>query len=79
MKISPLIPGFCTVVLLLPLTSAIVRAEDNTPVMPLSDIKPGMTGEWHTVVSGTRIDSFPMQVVSSAPTPTDFSGRRIRR
>jgi hypothetical protein len=63
MKISPLIPGFCAAVLLLPLTSATVRAEDNTPVMPLSDIKPGMTGEWHTVVSGTRIDSFPMQVV----------------
>ena len=33
------------------------------PIMPLSEIKPGMTGEWHTVVSGSRIDSFPMQVV----------------
>jgi hypothetical protein len=34
--------------------------------MPLSDIKPGMRGEWHTVVSGTRIDSFPMRVVGVA-------------
>ena len=33
------------------------------PIMPLSDIQPGMKGEWHTVVSGTRIDSFPMEVV----------------
>jgi hypothetical protein len=41
-------------------------ADDATPIMPLADIKPGMTGEWHTVVSGTRIDSFPMRVVGIA-------------
>ena len=39
---------------------------DDTSIMPLADIKPGMTGEWHTVVSGTRIDSFPMRVVGIA-------------
>ncbi len=42
------------------------RADDGTPIMPLSEVKPGMIGEWHTVVSGTRIDSFPMQVVGIA-------------
>ncbi|HEY1789504.1 MAG TPA: hypothetical protein VGJ73_15205 [Verrucomicrobiae bacterium] len=42
------------------------RADDSTPIMPLADVKPGMTGEWHTVVSGTRIDSFPMRVVGVA-------------
>ncbi len=42
------------------------RADDATPIMPLSDIKAGMKGEWHTVVSGTRIDSFPMVVVGVA-------------
>ena len=47
------------------------RAEDATPIMPLADIQPGMTGEWHTVVSGTRIDSFPMRVVGVAD---DFIG-----
>ncbi len=36
------------------------------PIMPLAEIKPGMTGEWHTVVSGTRIDSFPMEIVGIA-------------
>ncbi len=36
------------------------------PIMPLSAIKPGMTGEWRSVVSGTRIDSFPMEVVGIA-------------
>ncbi len=50
--------------LAVPLLSA--RADDATPIMPLADIKPGMTGEWHTVVSGTRIDSFPMRVVGIA-------------
>jgi hypothetical protein len=47
------------------------RADDATPTMPLADIQPGMTGEWHTVVSGTRIDSFPMRVVGIAD---DFIG-----
>ena len=67
MKISSLIPGFCAAgIIFFPLSLATVQAEDNMPVMPLSEIKPGMTGEWHTVVSGTRIDSFPMQVVGIA-------------
>ena len=39
------------------------RADDAILTMPVSDIKPGMTGEWHTVVSGSRIDRFPMKVV----------------
>ena len=43
-----------------------VRADDSMPIMPLSEIQPGMKGEWHTVVSGTRIDSFPMEVVGIA-------------
>src|SRR5438132_9355326 len=38
------------------------HAED-TPIMPLSEIKPGMVGEWHTTVSGSRVDSFPLEVV----------------
>jgi hypothetical protein len=54
-----------TVLALFPLFFTSARADD-TPIMPLSDIKPGMNGEWHTVVSGTRIDSFPMQVVGIA-------------
>ena len=45
---------------------ALARAADDTPIMPLSEIKPGMLGEWHTTVSGSRVDSFPMQVVGIA-------------
>jgi hypothetical protein len=61
-KFNTPIPGFCAVILAL-LCPALARAADDTPIMPLSEIKPGMTGEWHTVVAGSRIDSFPMQVV----------------
>jgi hypothetical protein len=49
-----------------PLFLTLARAEDAMPIMPLSEIKAGMKGEWHTVVSGTRIDSFPMEVVGIA-------------
>jgi hypothetical protein len=67
MKTTLLLSGFCAAgILFLPLTPATAQAEDKMPVMPLSDLRPGMTGEWHTVVSGTRIDSFPMQVVGIA-------------
>ncbi|HTV40136.1 MAG TPA: hypothetical protein VMF08_06160 [Candidatus Sulfotelmatobacter sp.] len=42
------------------------RGDQPAPLMPLADVKPGMSGEWHTVISGTRIDSFPMRVVGIA-------------
>ncbi len=65
MKLTATIPSFCVVVLAL-LCPALARAADDTPIMPLSEIKPGMMGEWHTTVSGSRVDSFPMQVVGIA-------------
>ena len=39
---------------------------DDTAIMPLQEISAGMTGEWRTVVSGTRIDSFPIEVIGVA-------------
>lgn len=42
------------------------RADDAMPIMSLADIKPGMIGEWHSTVVGSRVDSFPMQVVGIA-------------
>ena len=59
------IPILCAAILAL-LHPAPGRAADDTPIMPLSEIKPGMLGEWHTTVSGSRVDSFPMQVVGIA-------------
>ncbi|MGD1030592.1 MAG: hypothetical protein ABSA05_05565 [Opitutaceae bacterium] len=41
-------------------------AEEGTAILPLSEIRAGMRGEWRTVVTGTRIDSFPLEVVGVA-------------
>jgi hypothetical protein len=65
MKTGTFISTLHSAILLLLITSPL-RADDDMPIMPLSDIKPGMKGEWHTVVTGTRIDSFPMEVVGVA-------------
>jgi hypothetical protein len=48
------------------LSAGPARGADDTPIMPLADIKPGMLGEWHTTISGSRVDSFPLQVVGIA-------------
>ena len=67
MKIKALISSpFAAAALFVLLFPAPARADDDMAIMPLSEIRPGMTGEWHTVVSGSRIDSFPMQVVGIA-------------
>ena len=36
------------------------------PIMPLSEVQPGMEGEWKSVVSGTQIESFPLEVLGIA-------------
>ena len=65
MKLNAPIPSLCAIIFAL-LCPAPARATDDTLIMPLSEIKPGMLGEWHTTVSGSRVDSFPMQVVGIA-------------
>ena len=57
---------FAVAVFSVSLSATRARADDAIPIMPLSEIKAGMTGEWHSVVSGTRIDRFPMEVVGIA-------------
>ncbi len=43
------------------LTAAGARGE--TPILPLTEVKPGMRGEWRTVVRGNQIRSFPLVVL----------------
>ncbi len=46
------------------LVAPVLNAADEFPeIMPLSEVEPGMQGEWRTVISGTRIESFPLKVV----------------
>ena len=58
--------AFAIALALAALFAVSANADQSTPLMPLADVKAGMKGEWHTVVSGTRIDSFPMKVVGVA-------------
>ncbi|OYV48548.1 MAG: hypothetical protein B7X06_01150, partial [Verrucomicrobia bacterium 21-51-4] len=44
-----------------------VAVHAAVPIMPLSEIKPGMRGEWHTVVSGTKIERFELEVIGVVP------------
>src|SRR5277367_2984202 len=62
-----LITACCAAVfILIPVVPTPARADDTMAIMPLSEIRAGMKGEWLSVVSGTRIDSFPMEVVGVA-------------
>lgn len=35
-------------------------------LMPLEEVKPGMEGEWRTVMSGTEVETFPLRVIGIA-------------
>lgn len=35
-------------------------------LMPFEEVKPGMEGEWRTVMSGTEVETFPLRVIGIA-------------
>lgn len=35
----------------------------SSPIIKLSEIKPGMKGVWHTVITGTNVEEFPLEVI----------------
>jgi hypothetical protein len=47
------------------------------PILPLSEVRPGMTGTAHTVVRGTTITQFPVTVTDVQPTPDAPGGALI--
>lgn len=50
--------------LAIPLGARPSRAADaSPPILPLSDVRPGMTGVGRTVFEGTRIDEFQVEVI----------------
>src|SRR5690606_21743836 len=40
----------------------VLLAEEQTPLMPLAEVRAGMEGHWRTVVSGTDIQEYPLEV-----------------
>lgn len=41
-------------------------AEEKTPLLPLQDVRVGMQGYWRTVVRGTEVAEFPLEVIGVA-------------
>jgi hypothetical protein len=67
MRIATILSAvFVTASLFISLVPISASGDDSMPILPVSAIQAGMKGEWHTVVTGTRIDSFPMEVVGVA-------------
>jgi hypothetical protein len=69
---SAQLPG-AAICRLLVLAAAVVftvislRAADHPPLMPLSQVKPGMMGEAYTIFAGNKIDKFGVQVIGILP------------
>ncbi len=42
------------------------QSKPSYELMRIDEVKPGMEGEWRTVVSGTEIQSFPLRVIGIA-------------
>ncbi len=56
-------PKFLGWLILLLAPAMLLGAQVETPLMKLAEVRPGMKGEWKTVVSGTQIQSFPLEVL----------------
>ena len=54
------------VVLTLSPASLFSQSDAAYELMRLEDVKPGMEGEWRTVMSGTAIETFPLRVIGIA-------------
>jgi hypothetical protein len=42
------------------------QADGSYELMPIEDVRPGMEGEWRTVMSGTAVETFPLRVIGIA-------------
>jgi hypothetical protein len=49
--------------LVLLLSACPLRAADNPPIFPLSDVKPGLKGEMYTIFSGDQIQKTDLEVI----------------
>jgi len=62
------LPKFLLLLALIP--KLLLSAED---IFPLKDVRRGMTGEWHTVISGSKIEKFKLRVLG---VQKNFAGPR---
>jgi hypothetical protein len=50
-----------------------LQSAEETAIFPLKDVKRGMTGEWRTVIAGTKIETFKLRVLG---VQKNFAGPR---
>jgi hypothetical protein len=58
-----LLASVCAMMACVALSRAATTAALPADTMPLSEVKPGMKGEWRTVVQGTTVQSYQLEVV----------------
>ncbi len=68
-RLFSILPAVFSLVLALPLGAQ--PPPISAPTLPVSEIKPGMQGEWKTVISGSQIETFRFEVLGTA---RNFSG-----
>lgn len=61
--IARIVVAVLVAALLVPLTASAQSPNGIPPIIPLSDVKPGMRGVVRTVIAGQRIDEFVFEVV----------------
>lgn len=61
--IARIVTAVLVAALLVPLTASAQSSNGVPPIIPLSDVKPGMRGVVRTVIAGQRIDEFPFEIV----------------
>ncbi|MEG1823178.1 MAG: SpoIVB peptidase S55 domain-containing protein [Cloacibacillus sp.] len=70
-KITRVLAAAAAIILFAQVALAAPRFVPQDPVMPLSQVKPGMTGYAKTVLSGTKISSFKVTIIGVVPRKTD--------
>lgn len=78
MKKKTILAGILSALLLLAFTGAVIAAPlpakpakkpfvPTDPILPIAQVKPGMKGTCYTVIRGTEVVSFPVEVVDILP------------
>ena len=62
----PKLPVFLIALSFSVINGVMAQVEPAYELMRIEDVKPGMEGEWRTVISGTEIQSFPLRVIGIA-------------
>lgn len=63
---NPNLTAFLFISLLVLTNGLFAQSKPAYELMPIQEVKPGMEGEWRTVIFGTEIQTFPLRVIGVA-------------